>query len=631
MAHDLPLLTSTTPSNIAPADVYISHIQLRDLVICPRERGVLNYVQENAIIEHDIVNDSKRTLAALNFTPNTLAALPLDSHDTLLAAGGQEAELHLSYHTITPSKRARSKLVWQTEPRLQGSINNSVFLTSLSLTQSNQSAVEPRVGISNNDCTVRLYEVPIRTQSQKRVIRAIGTLRFDVPINHSSISPDGRTLLSVGDSSKIYFHHMRGGDPVTFEHIHNLILPPPDSSPMLNPSSLAASFSTAFSADGMKFAVASQEGVLAVWDIRSTKPMKVIQTDKHRGISSDDGYLSDDPTDWTRGRSRAPGFSVRNVKFGGGGVSGKEVMTFTEHTSLLHVVDARTFETEEILKVPSVRRTVDTLQPVLPTRSSSPPPQLSERQPPIHRHVFSSFTVSPRSPAPHIASSPSPQRRPSAPTAPPQIIQALNDAFRISTPSYSPPSSISDSTWRTLRLSHVRNGREPDDVDEEIVVVPSLGDRNLESEVHQALLNARARNVEEEEEEDPNTGSAHGDRAYRPPGSRTVHPTARQDDDMEVDELESDCVSSRAPSRSSSPVLGQARRRSPPGLDVSAERRSRALKLSATDLSYRDDLDIAGTCFDPFGGCIYVASKESVVEWSLRDADKRWWLDQSWR
>ncbi|KAF5359501.1 hypothetical protein D9756_003545 [Leucocoprinus leucothites] len=621
MANDPPLLASTTPSALVPADVTVSHIQLRDLVICPRERGVLNYVHGEGIIEHDILNDTTRKLADLNFIPNTLAALPLNSNDTLMAAGGQDAELHLSYHTITPSKRSRSKLVWQTEQQLSGSINNSVFLTSLSLTRSNQSAVEPRVGISNNDSTVRLYEVPIRVQSQKRIIRMIGTLRLDVPINHSSISPDGRTLLSVGDSSKIYFHHMRGGEPVTFERIHNLVLPPPDSLPILYPSSLAASFSTAFSSDGMKFAVASQEGVVAVWDVRSTKPMKVIQTDKHRGISSDDGYLSDDPTDWTRGRSKAPGFSVRNVKFGGGGVSGKEVMTFTEHTSLLHVFDARTFEAEQTLKVPTVRRP-ENRPSDLPTPSSSP--RSSERRPPIHRHVFSSITAAPRSPA-HLATSPSPQRRSSAPTVHPQIIEALNDAFRIPTPSYSPPSSISDSTWRTLRLSHVRNGREGDDY-EEIVVVPSLGDRNLESEVH-ALLNARPRDVDEDEEGDPNTGSSHGDYSYRPPRSRPVNRSERQEEDMEVDELESDCLSSHA-SRSTSPIPSETTGRPPPGL---GQRRSQTQKVLPAEISYRDDLDIAGTCFDPAGGCIYVASKESVVEWSLRDADKRWWLDQSWR
>lgn len=74
------------------------------------------------------------------------------------------------------------------EQRLPGSINNSVFLTSLSLTRSNQSAVEPRLGVSNNDCTVRLYEVPVRTQNQKRNLIPIGCLRLDVPINHCTRS-----------------------------------------------------------------------------------------------------------------------------------------------------------------------------------------------------------------------------------------------------------------------------------------------------------------------------------------------------------------------------------------------------------------------------------------------------------
>lgn len=86
--------------------------------------------------------------------------------------------------------------------------------------------------------------------------------------------------------------------------------------------------------DGMKFAVASQEGIVAVWDIRSTKVLKVFHTDKTRpsggGNGSATSWLSDDPLDWTRGSSKAPGWSVRNVKFGAGGHSGKEIMTFTE-------------------------------------------------------------------------------------------------------------------------------------------------------------------------------------------------------------------------------------------------------------------------------------------------------------
>jgi hypothetical protein len=53
--------------------------------------------------------------------------------------------------------------------------------------------------------------------------------------------------------------------------------------------------------------------------------------------------------------------------------------------------------------------------------------------------------------------------------------------------------------------------------------------------------------------------------------------------------------------------------------------------MATRDLSYPEDLELAGTCFDPSGRWIYAASTDSVVEWSLRDTDKRWWLDSSWR
>lgn len=98
-----------------------------------------------------------------------------------------------------------------------------------------------------------------------------------------------------------------------------------------------ASFSTAFSANGSKFAVASQEGVVAVWDVRSTKPLKVIQTDKARSPASPrneatgmaSGWIYDTPWDWGRGQGKAPGWGVRSVKFSPSR-AGREVMTFTE-------------------------------------------------------------------------------------------------------------------------------------------------------------------------------------------------------------------------------------------------------------------------------------------------------------
>jgi WD40 repeat protein len=73
---------------------------------------------------------------------------------------------------------------------------------------------------------------------------------------------------------------MTGGARITFTPLARLTLPPFDTPVNVHPShgagALPASFCTAFSPSGSKFAVASQEGMVAVWDVRSGKPMKVL-------------------------------------------------------------------------------------------------------------------------------------------------------------------------------------------------------------------------------------------------------------------------------------------------------------------------------------------------------------------
>lgn len=111
---------------------------------------------------------------------------------TLIAAGGQDAEIHLSLHRpSTPddsqaptSHRRRNKALWQIDQSLVGSINNSVLLTSMNLAPSNESSVEPRIGISNNDLTVKFYDVPVRGETKPDKIKEAGILRLDVPVNH---------------------------------------------------------------------------------------------------------------------------------------------------------------------------------------------------------------------------------------------------------------------------------------------------------------------------------------------------------------------------------------------------------------------------------------------------------------
>ncbi|KAG0692396.1 WD40-repeat-containing domain protein [Suillus ampliporus] len=548
MASTSSLLASVTPSVIAPAEVTIGHVQLRDLIICPREAGIVNYVQERSVIEHDLhaPEVAPRAIANLTFTPNTLSSLTLsDSPHTLLAAGGQDTEIHLSLHS--PS---RTRALWQFSRKLIGSINNSVLLA-----RAYDGSHEPRLVVSNNDWTVRLYDVPLRGTQD---LRCCGTLRLEEPVNHSSMSPDGRTLLSVGDSPRIYLHSLSGSARLAFNRITTLQVPPPIS---LHPFSLVASFSTAWSVDGLKFAVACQEGVIAIWDVRSTKPLKVLHTSRERG-GGDSGWMSDDPWEWTRGNSRAPGWGARSVKFGCGGVGGRaghEVMTYTEHTNLLHVLDARTFETEEIIRVPNISC----------SKTSSPPAHTPA--PPSLRHSGT---------------------RLSARTA------RRDDSIVVIPPRGAPP--------RTTSLASAPHSRM------------SLTDRT--------------------------GGSDEGDT-------------------MDLDELEVDCLSrggspppmnSYRPSSpyrpvSPSPSLSQTYRpATPPYRPVSPpyrpitpsfhpyRRTPRRTYVEegeverAGTVAEREDVDIAGTCFDPTGGFLYVATTDGVAEWVVRGSEKRWWGSGQW-
>ncbi|KAL0956729.1 hypothetical protein HGRIS_002850 [Hohenbuehelia grisea] len=670
MAIDISLLSSTAPSAQAPGAAVIGHVQLRDLIICPRAQGVVNYVHDQAIVEHDIRSHrAPRKIACLSFTPNTLASLPVsDSDYTLIAAGGQEAELHLSLHSASSTTGTHPHTLWQFDSTLSGSINNSVLLSSLTLGTSNQSSAEPRVGISNNDCSVKFYDVPLRGRNPPKSLKDCGLLRLNVPVNHSSISPDGQTLLSVGDSPKVYLHNISGSSRLSFTPIHALTLPAPDSYPLSHSSSLAASFSTAFSANGSKFAVASQEGLVAVWDVRSTRPLKVFQTDKSRATiggspnSSATGWLSDDPFDWTRGTSKAPGWSVRSVKFSPATSGmGKELMIFTEHTSRLHVVDACTFETEEIINVPPAKSR---------TRS---------------RQVRHTSRTSPLSP-------PRPSRRSQSTMAPPPpfvtVTSPVPAPVQIPTPTLTPPPEL-------------RRGRGADTpsfeaAERDYVVIPPMGHpatEQVQTILEHHGLRARTRHTTA--------------RPVRVPFSALRYATSRDDHmDVDADGDDHDCLSS-APhsrsgsrSRSSSPspstnapvqpspappqASGSRQASTPPAVlyshdgyqnwtitevdehevieDNSAP--SRGARFADTfdrhgdyvgafeDDDYADDddeeaedgvlpndhmgadanaeLDLAGTCFDPTGTRIYVASLRGIAEWRIRGAEKRWWSSGGW-
>ncbi|KAL5514152.1 hypothetical protein ACEPAG_2240 [Sanghuangporus baumii] len=562
-----PKLVSSHPSHSAPANIRISHVQLRDLIVCPAQRGVLCYVTDNAILEQDIISNSPpQSLASLKFTPVTLSTLRLASSSpggkdvVLLAAGGQDAELFLGMYLYHPRRTRQRKhqqisyepprpqeivtsdeeidedvkeeeeddehpgystSVWQHTSSLVGSINNNVLLYmpppplhEHDLYEDNEEdrEVSPRLVVSNNDCTVKFFDVclarkglrrpPALQRPQERAAAAVdtrywrqdpgyayrttyegegwekgnervvryervGCLRLPVPVNHTSISPDGSTVLSCGDASTIYLHRIlpvRDGSTLLFEPLATYTIPPPTPLPPIPPPSSSpvsqrrtflhryvgqndpggqylpfafvngswvlagphpylndvsgmeippACFTTAWSADGMRFAVASQEGMVRVWDVRSKEPLgcagwetgpggaaaaaaaaaasaSVSASDATSGaiVGAQDGDESlssaiataalnyDTQRALFEFTGGAPPWGVRSLKFARN-ASGREVLVFTEHVSRVHVIDADTFSRHDVLRIPHVQ----------PSASAAPQDRdLHPHQYPRHHH-----------------------------------------------------------------------------------------------------------------------------------------------------------------------------------------------------------------------------------------------------
>lgn len=290
--------------------------------------------------------------------------------------------------------------------------------------------------------------------------------------------------------------------------------------------------------------------------------------------------------------------------------------------------------------------------------------------------------------------------------------------------------SGSDTTEYAPAVFTARNsgGRRADG--DGFVVVPDLGDRDVESEVHavlavhgiQSRLSRRRSYDDDAEREvdldeygddyptetdrDTNTGSTHGDYDYslyrrrfrrrRGPGGFTTpsgdamvfdeteeDAVAEEDNRMDVDDIpeeeDADCISNDN-SRSASPTVGSA---SDVSLRNGGDNRSEddfecgfddadtgayytgSLPSSSLakppNLTCYDDIDIAGLCFDPWGERLYVAgtgtgfdtvgrdglfsgafgspasarspfghSLGTVIEWGVRGAEKRFWVDEGW-
>ncbi|NP_001288405.1 uncharacterized WD repeat-containing protein C2A9.03-like [Zea mays] len=222
----------------------ISHFQLRNLVWATSKHDVylllhysvlhwsaLNGVDTEIMDVHGHVAPSEKHPGSLleGFLHTQISTMAVK--DNLLVAGGFQGELickHLDREGISFCCRT--------------TYDDNAITNALEIFNTSSGALH--FIASNNDCGVREYDME-RYQLFKH-------FRFDWPVNHTSLSPDGKLVIIVGDDTDALLIDSNSG-----KTIHSM------------KGHLDFSFASAWSPDGLTFATGNQDKTCRIWDARN--------------------------------------------------------------------------------------------------------------------------------------------------------------------------------------------------------------------------------------------------------------------------------------------------------------------------------------------------------------------------
>ncbi|XP_059444413.1 uncharacterized WD repeat-containing protein C2A9.03-like [Corylus avellana] len=222
----------------------ILHLQLRNLVWATSNHDV--YLMSHFSVIHwssltcsksEVLNASGHVAPSEKhpgsllegFTQTQVSTLAVK--DKLLVAGGFQGEL-ICKHLDRPGVSFCSRMTCD-----DNAITNAVEIYVSSSGAAHFMA-------SNNDCGVREFDME-KFQLTKH-------FRFPWPVNHTSLSPDGKLLIIVGDNPEGMMVDSQTGKTVTTLCGH-----------------LDFSFASAWHPDGITFATGNQDKTCRVWDVRN--------------------------------------------------------------------------------------------------------------------------------------------------------------------------------------------------------------------------------------------------------------------------------------------------------------------------------------------------------------------------
>lgn len=206
-------------------------------------------------------------------------------------------------------------------------------------------------------------------------------IRLSTAVNHCSVSPDGKWLLAVGDTNEVFLYSSPRSDSDQYELAHTFT------------ASRDASFSTDWNEDNRTFAVASQDGFVHVFDIRSLPSSSRPASPTLRAASSSPRKVAELKTSQS-----GPAGAARKVKFSPGG----------------RKIDAGLMAFTEVCRPPSLRKGPVLTSRVSPSTATESTSSMLGRLKPIRfsmspssrqrrrRHLRARPRLRPRSPGTHL-------------------------------------------------------------------------------------------------------------------------------------------------------------------------------------------------------------------------------------
>lgn len=154
----------------------------------------------------------------------------------------------------------------------------------------------PKLMVCSNDGTIKILDL--------ETLKPVQILHHHCPINNCEVSPDGKMLIAVGDTTNVFAYYW-DGEFQKYDVFRSVT---------------DAGFKVSWNRLSTLFAISTQDGFACVWDIRFEE--KLI---KLRSIQ----YPQ------TKGAVRVVEFSKKG---------NLDLLLFTEHANYFHLIDCRNFE-----------------------------------------------------------------------------------------------------------------------------------------------------------------------------------------------------------------------------------------------------------------------------------------------